>query len=294
MRDSNAAPILSPIGNLTLQEGQSFSLQLGAVDPDGDALTYSVSNLPAGASFNTQTGLLSWKPGIFTAGDYPEVRFSVSDGMAESAETVRISVQNTNQAPVLVSLFPQSGREGAQVQFQLTVGDVDGDPVVFSALNPLPDGSRFDARTGIFKWTPGYGQAGDYSFSFQARDPSGATSQASVSLAIANVNRAPVLTVSNHVALLGRALSFQVGGVDPDTGSVLTYSATGLPDGASLDALTGTIRWTPGAGQAGDYLVMARVSDGLTSTALPLIIRAADGSVHPEYAAVKLAFGFPP
>ena len=26
----------------------------------------------------------------------------------------------------------------------------------------------------------------------------------------------------------------------------------------------------------------------------PLIIRAADGSVHPEYAAVKLAVGFPP
>jgi hypothetical protein len=26
----------------------------------------------------------------------------------------------------------------------------------------------------------------------------------------------------------------------------------------------------------------------------PLIIRAADGSVHPEYAAVKLAIGFPP
>jgi hypothetical protein len=26
----------------------------------------------------------------------------------------------------------------------------------------------------------------------------------------------------------------------------------------------------------------------------PLIIHAADGSVHPEYAAVKLAFGFPP
>jgi hypothetical protein len=26
----------------------------------------------------------------------------------------------------------------------------------------------------------------------------------------------------------------------------------------------------------------------------PLIIRAADGTVHPEYAAVKLSFGFPP
>jgi hypothetical protein len=26
----------------------------------------------------------------------------------------------------------------------------------------------------------------------------------------------------------------------------------------------------------------------------PLVIRSADGSVHPEYAAVKLSIGFPP
>jgi hypothetical protein len=26
----------------------------------------------------------------------------------------------------------------------------------------------------------------------------------------------------------------------------------------------------------------------------PLVIRRRDGSVHPEYSAVKLAFGFPP
>jgi len=46
--------------------------------------------------------------------------------------------------------------------------------------------------------------------------------------------------------------------------------------------------------------VMMRASD-LPETARqrtwsepPLVIRAADGSIHPEYAAVKLAFGFPP
>ncbi|MEI8341663.1 MAG: hypothetical protein WCH43_09035, partial [Verrucomicrobiota bacterium] len=31
-----------------------------------------------------------------------------------------------------------------------------------------------------------------------------------------------------------------------------------------------------------------------TWTEPPLIIRALDGSIHPEYSAVKLAFGFPP
>lgn len=45
---------------------------------------------------------------------------------------------------------------------------------------------------------------------------------------------------------------------------------------------------------------MMRLSDlpermhGRTWVEPPLIIRAADGSVHPEYAAVKLAIGFPP
>jgi hypothetical protein len=33
---------------------------------------------------------------------------------------------------------------------------------------------------------------------------------------------------------------------------------------------------------------------GRSWTEPPLIIRASNGSVHPEYAAVKLAIGFPP
>jgi hypothetical protein len=45
---------------------------------------------------------------------------------------------------------------------------------------------------------------------------------------------------------------------------------------------------------------MMRASDlpermhGRTWIEPPLVIRTADGSVHPEYAAVKLAIGFPP
>jgi hypothetical protein len=46
--------------------------------------------------------------------------------------------------------------------------------------------------------------------------------------------------------------------------------------------------------------VMMRAADlpdsmrGRTWVEPPLVIRARDGSVHPEYAAVKLAVGFPP
>src|SRR5207249_2362417 len=41
-----------------------------------------------------------------------------------------------------------------------------------------------------------------------------------------------------------------------------TFSANGLPAGATLDAQTGAFAWTPGPSQAGDYAVLFTVSDG--------------------------------
>jgi Putative Ig domain/Bacterial Ig domain/Dockerin type I domain/RHS Repeat/Bacterial Ig-like domain (group 2) len=80
--------------------------------------------------------------------------------------------------------------------------------------------------------------------------------------------------VSNHQVVLGQELSFKLAAADPDSGDMLTYSAKGLPDGATLDAGTGAIQWTPGAGQVGDYLVLASVTDGSLSATSPLILRA--------------------
>ena len=70
VRASNSSPILQPIGARTLIENQAFQLQLVASDPDGDALTYSATGLPPGAMFNAQTGLFTWTPNYFTAGEY--------------------------------------------------------------------------------------------------------------------------------------------------------------------------------------------------------------------------------
>lgn len=44
VRNANSAPVLAPVGDLTLLEGQAFRLQLAAIDADGDALSYAVNN----------------------------------------------------------------------------------------------------------------------------------------------------------------------------------------------------------------------------------------------------------
>lgn len=75
--------------------------------------------------------------------------------------------------------------------------------------------------------------------------------------------------------------------------------------GAAADAGAVIVRRRPVVFREGDaplvaLFLLVRAEDlpegmrGRTWVEPPLVIRAADGSVHPEYAAVKLSFGFPP
>jgi PKD repeat protein len=52
---------------------------VAATDPDGDPITYSAGNLPAGASFDPATQTFSWTPTYRQAGTYT-VTFTASDG----------------------------------------------------------------------------------------------------------------------------------------------------------------------------------------------------------------------
>ncbi len=51
--------------------------------------------------------------------------------------------------------------------------------------------------------------------------------------------------------------------------------AEGLPEGATVNAETGVLRWTPGPGQAGDYYTTLLVSDGESVTRKTITLRAA-------------------
>ena len=56
VNSSNTAPILNLIGNMSVPEGGNLNFSIDATDQDaGDTLTYSVTGLPAGASFNPTT-----------------------------------------------------------------------------------------------------------------------------------------------------------------------------------------------------------------------------------------------
>ena len=274
VRASDQAPVLQNPGNPSIAEGQTLTVALAATDPDGDTLTYSVANAPAGATFDPAKGILTWTPTFAQAGDYHNVIFGASDGLLSSSQSITIHVTQAAQKPTLLPVGNYLGREGATVSFTLLATDPDGQPDTYAAVTSLPPYAQIDPTTGVFTWTPDYTQAGNYSLTFSATDPGGLSDTTTVSIQIANVDRPPTIQVSNQSVLVGATLQFAVVGSDPDVGDVLTYSATGLPAGATLDPSTGAFTWTPGAGQAGIYPVVFSVSDGELSASQTAVIHA--------------------
>ncbi|MGM0485754.1 MAG: putative Ig domain-containing protein [Planctomycetota bacterium] len=293
VRDSNDAPLLPTLDDPVVAEGDTLTLAISATDPDGDAIFYEASNLPGGAQFDTSSGVVQWTPGFLDAGIHSDVLISVTDGHGISQQMIDIEVTNTNQPPILPPIPTQYGREDSQLQFAIGATDLDGDPIVYSVLSGLPDGAEFDTNDGTFTWTPDFEQAGRYTITFGAQDPSLASSTLEVEVEILNRNRAPVMELSHRSAALGQPLVFDLGASDPDANTTLVYSADGLPVGATLDADTGRFEWTAQPGQTGEHNVTFHVSDGLITQSRTILIRAAVDPAPPDVN-ITLTPSFPP
>jgi len=119
VRATNSAPVLLPVGNRTVAETTLLDLQLAALDADGDVLSWSATGLPPGAQLDSATGRLRWQTNYFSAGTYPGITLTVSDGAASSTETIAITVTQTDQAPRFSIQPPVQTQESQLLQFTL-------------------------------------------------------------------------------------------------------------------------------------------------------------------------------
>ncbi|NUN11042.1 hypothetical protein HUU53_00140 [Candidatus Micrarchaeota archaeon] len=185
----NHAPILSSIGNKTVNENQTLTIQLNASDSDNDELVFGTNaftKLPSAFSFNTSTGKLVWTPTFEDAGIY-NVLFNVTDGSLTDSETINITVKNVNRAPALTDPGNKQIEENNKLTIQLTATDADGDAVNYSsnANTALPSTYALNSTTGLFEWTPRLIDAGTYSVTFGASDGQ-ATTLKTISITVNN------------------------------------------------------------------------------------------------------------
>jgi hypothetical protein len=98
---ANSPPSISGSPATTIRHDQSFSFTPSAADADGNALTFSISNRPAWASFSTTTGRLSGTPSSSDVGTYSGIVIEVSDGVTSRslpAFTITVTPATTGSA----------------------------------------------------------------------------------------------------------------------------------------------------------------------------------------------------
>jgi hypothetical protein len=101
---ANSAPTIQGTPSTSVVAGQAYSFQPTASDPDGDSLTFTVTNKPAWAAFDASTGRISGTPSAADVATYSNIRVTVSDGKGGSASTAMFAITVTDLATGSVTL----------------------------------------------------------------------------------------------------------------------------------------------------------------------------------------------
>lgn len=159
---ANAPPVISGAPPTSATVGTAYAFTPTASDANGDALTFSIANTPAWATFSTSTGRLQGTPAAANVGSSTNIIISVSDGQSTTslpAFAIAVSAASSNAAPTISGTPPTTATVGTAYAFQPTANDANGDPLTFSIANQ-PTWATFSTSTGLLQGTPAAANAG--------------------------------------------------------------------------------------------------------------------------------------
>ncbi|MGR9106888.1 MAG: PKD domain-containing protein [Gammaproteobacteria bacterium] len=269
----NQPPVLDPIPDQTINEGQAGTFPINATDPDSDPITLSAT-LPAFCALTDNgdgTGLVSCSPGFSDAGNYPSSVTATDTGALGGTVSFNVVVQNVNRAPNLDPIADQTVDEGQTASFNLNATDPDSDPIALSASLPsfciLTDNGN---GTGSVSCSPGFDDSGTYPSSATATDPGALSDSESFNVVVRNVNRAPNLDpIADQTVDEGQTASVNLNAADPDSDPITL--AASLPSFCTLTDNgngTGSVSCSPSFSDSGSYPASATATDtgGLSDT----------------------------
>ncbi len=164
---AGGAPSISGTPDSMVNAGELYAFRPSASDPEGQTLTFSISNKPAWATFSRSSGQLSGTPVTGDAGTYSAVEIAVSDGSTSvSLPAFSIDVigpqDRLTQAPTISGTPSTTVEAGRTYSFTPTASDPDTTSLTFSVTN-RPAWAAFDATTGRLSGSPSSSSVGNYS-----------------------------------------------------------------------------------------------------------------------------------
>ncbi|MEW8506112.1 MAG: putative Ig domain-containing protein [Candidatus Thiodiazotropha sp.] len=309
--ETNRAPTISGSPADSVDEESAYSFTPSATDPDGDALTFSISNMPGWAVFDPSSGNLSGTPDSNSAGSYSNIVISVSDGSEVASLggfTITVADNATQGGTFQFAEAEYSVDEGNSVTLTITRDNGNGEATVNYGTYGREARNTLDYNGYV--WTPLVFADGetsktitldtltdeiaepDETLGMHLDAPSDGYSLGSPSISVVTIhdvsdpNSEPVISgTADEDVIVGSEYHFAPSASDADN-DMLSFSITNLPTWASFNSESGVLSGTPGAEDVGIYNdIVIAVSDGTASASLdPLSItvteaEAGNGSI---------------
>ncbi len=239
------------------RSAHSYQYQLEAIDPDQDALIWSLETGPDSMSLDPQLGTLRWTPRADQVGIH-NVAIQVADGQkGQASQSFSILVLTTNLPPQIQSTPSTRASVGDLYVYPVRATDGNNDPLTFS-LASAPSGMTINAATGVVQWRPAVAQLGSHSVVVKVEDDRGGFVTQTYSMVVANAtsNLPPVITSNPAVvATVDQVYEYGITAADPN-GDPLSFALREGPAGMNLDAVSGLLQWTPSLAQVGSHVVI--------------------------------------
>lgn len=267
---SSAAPNRAPSAtadSLTTDEDTPLVLTLAGTDPDGDALSFSLTTLPKDGTLtglDTATGDVTYTPDAdFNGSD--SFTFTVTDGSgASGSATISLTINAVNDAPMAADDADTTTEETpVTVDVLANDADIENDSLTVAIDSQPSNGSVSVNGDQTITYTPDADFAGADSFTYTASD--GALSDTgTVRIDVSSANDGPSASDDSATTDEDMSVTFSVLANDSDPeGDPLTVTATGTPaNGTVANNGDGTLTYTPNTDYNGADSFTYTVSDG--------------------------------
>ncbi|MCE4958060.1 putative Ig domain-containing protein, partial [Macrococcoides caseolyticum] len=246
-------PVITPIDDMTVPEDQPISIPVNVTDYS--PLSGTLQGLPAGVTFNRETGAIEGTPA--TPGTYNVVLTAVDSDGNSSTETFVLTVTDTTPPDVTQQEDVEVPEDQAITPIEIPI-DASS---VSTTVTDLPEGLSYDDATHQITGIPT--TPGVYTVTITETDAANNSASSTFQIIVTD-ETAPVITpVSQLNVDEDQPITPIVLATDDSTAQI---TVTNLPASLTYDAATKTISGTPA--NPGTYTVTVTATDevGNTST----------------------------